>query len=381
MTSNPLLRVLIVLLIAIATLFLIERVWQIGTAFSDIILLFFLAWLLSFVLSPVVEWLSDNPAPDTVTGEARLLLGLRIRIPFGRLQLPRGWAVVIVYSGLLLATLIAGIILVPLLVDQLVQLAARLPHYLEMMPDLIGRLQGELTDRGLAIDLTDVYQSEQVTRRLESVGTAVIQNALGIATGVASILANVFVILILSFYMNLDRGQLLEQVLKVVPRNYQDECLLFASSVDRTFGGFIRGQLIQSLLFGLGTLVVTWVAGMRFTLVASSLAGLLLLIPLIGIPLSLIPPVIIAAFQAPSLALWIGIILLVWQQIIVNVIMPRVMSEMVGMHPLLIFAALMVGIRVAGFWGAFFGVPVAGVIQAMAVSLYERIRSGQGLSG
>ena len=61
--------------------------------------------------------------------------------------------------------------------------------------------------------------------------------------------------------------------------------------------------------------------------------------------------------------------------------LPRVMSEAVGLHPLLVFAALLVSIKVAGFWGAFFGIPVAGVLWAMAVFFFERWQTEHPLNG
>jgi len=86
----------------------------------------------------------------------------------------------------------------------------------------------------------------------------------------------------------------------------------------------------------------------------------------------LLPPVLAALVQAPDLTIWLLLILFVFQFVIVNVVMPRLLSAAVGLHPLLVFAAILISVRVAGFWGAFFGIPVAGVLWAMGLFLFER---------
>jgi predicted PurR-regulated permease PerM len=73
-------------------------------------------------------------------------------------------------------------------------------------------------------------------------------------------------------------------------------------------------------------------------------------------------------------AIWVIAILFVFQFVIVNVLMPRMMSEAVGLHPLLVFAAILFSVKVAGCWGAFFGIPVAGVMWAMGKFFFEEWR-------
>lgn len=145
-------------------------------------------------------------------------------------------------------------------------------------------------------------------------------------------------------------------------------------SIARSFGGFIRGQLLQALIFTAGTAIVAWIAGLENVAAVSLLAGLLMLIPLIGIPLSLVPPLVVALPYSLVTALWVVAVLFVLQQVVINVLMPRIMSGMVGLHPLLIFLAVLLGLRIGGLWGGFFAIPVAGVVYATMLSLYQRGR-------
>ena len=211
---------------------------------------------------------------------------------------------------------------------------------------------------------------------LQGYAATLIQNALGILTSAVGLLADVFLVLILGFYITLDGPRLRRSILNVVPNSFYDEIRFLGHSVDRTFGGFIRGQLLQSVLQVIGTAVVMTVLGLNFVLIGSLFAGLFMLIPLVGPFLALIPPLAVVLIQAPGLTLGLFLVLLVYQFVIVNVLMPRLMSDAVGLHPILVFAAILFSVKIAGFWGAFFGIPIAGVMWAMLVFFFEEWRKG-----
>jgi predicted PurR-regulated permease PerM len=135
--------------------------------------------------------------------------------------------------------------------------------------------------------------------------------------------------------------------------------------VYRAFGGYIRGQLLQALLYAAGTSAVMLAAGLSYVAVTAVFTAIIMLIPFVGPVLALIPPVAIAALGHPDKVWWVFILLLLLQQFVLNVFAPKVLGMTVGMHPLLIIASLLVGFRLAGGWGAIFAVPLAGVIVAM----------------
>ena len=66
--------------------------------------------------------------------------------------------------------------------------------------------------------------------------------------------------------------------------------------------------------------------------------------------------------------------LFLYQFVIVNMLMPRVLSDSLGLHPLLVFAAILLSVKVAGFWGAFFGIPVVGVLWAMGMFFFDEYK-------
>jgi predicted PurR-regulated permease PerM len=355
-----------------AAIFLFEKTWQLGAFFGDIILTFALAWLVAFVLAPIVDMCSGRPAPRVLTKWVRRRGSDRVARVLENLRLPRGLAVSLVYLGLVVALVVIAIFLVPLVVTQFSQLGAKLPEYIAQAPDWTENLEENLAKRNIYVDLTPIYQPEEMTRRAETIGAAIIQNALVVVTQVVSGVASAFIIVILSFYMMLDGKKVLKQTLALVPAEYHDELAVAGRSIERTFGGFIRGQLVMALLYGVFVTLAMTITGLRFAVAIGFLAGLLMFIPVIGAPIAMILPAIIALFQNPSLAIWMLLIMTIYQQVLLHILMPKIMSEVVGMPPLLILAAIMISTRLIGLWGFIFGIPVAGAVYATITFLLTR---------
>ncbi|MHB1414070.1 MAG: AI-2E family transporter, partial [Chloroflexota bacterium] len=167
-----------------------------------------------------------------------------------------------------------------------------------------------------------------------------------------------------------------DRTLRVVPAGHKEGARYLMESIDHSFGGFLRGQLLQSVIYSAGTVIVMTVAGLDFVLLAGLIAALAMAIPFFGPFIAIAPPIILAATQGPlSLVIGVGVALFILQQIVFNVVAPRVMSQAVGIHPLLVLLAILVGAKLAGIAGAIFGVPVAAVISAMAVFFYQRGRT------
>lgn len=367
-----------VVLVAIsAAIFLFEKAWQLSGFFGDIILAFALAWLIAFVLNPLVDGLSGRSAPHVLTRWVRQRGGDRVARVLESLRLPRGLAVGLVYLGLVVIMVVFGIFLVPVTVTQLAQLGAKLPEYLAQAPDWLETLQEKLARWDVYVDLTSIYRPEEMVRRAETVGAAIIQNALVVVTQVASGVANVFIIIVLSFYVMLDGRRVVQQALALIPAEYHDELSVAAKSIERTFGGFIRGQLAMALLYAMFVTGTMMGARLRFAVAIGSLTGLIMFIPVIGAPIAMVIPSVIALFQDPGLAFWMLLIMTVYQQILLHIVMPRIMSEAVGMPPLLILAAIMISVRLIGLWGFIFGIPVAGALYATGIFFLGRWQEQQ----
>ncbi len=367
---SRLLNALLVLLVLIAALFLAQMLWQLLSAYADILTLFVLGWFVSFVLNPIVVQVGEHPIPAPLVRVLEPLVGSTRALQMTNARLSRGAAVAIVYVGLLLVIVLGVALLVPGIVIQLSQLGSHLPDYIAGASGTSNWVEGELKQLGVNVRIDQAVSN--MLAGLQNFAGGIIQNALAIFTSALGIVTNLVFVLLLGFYMTLDGPRIERSVLTLAPAEFQDDLRFFGQSVNRTFGGFVRGQLLQAFFIGIGTAIAMTLFGLDFVLVASLSASLFMLIPLVGPFLALVPPLLVALLEAPGLALWLLIALVVFQFIIGNVLMPRLLSQALGLHPLLVFAAILLGAKIGGFWGAFFGIPIAGVLWAMLAFFYER---------
>lgn len=349
------------MLVFIAASYLAGLAWSFAVRFADILLLLALAWLLAFALEPVSALL-----------EARVRMG-------------RMAAVGTVYLGLLVVLSIAILLLVPVIALQATQIGINLPDYIEGVGAWMSDYRDWLSQRGAVGHAIASLDYREVTRNLESLGPGLVNNAVALATGVASVLFSLILVLMFSFYIMLDGSRMTAALLRFLPSDYLDDFTYFLYSTHRAFGGFIRGQLIQAAILGAGTAVTMLAASLPYNAVTSLFVVVIMMVPFIGPILAIVPPVAISLFVAPDRTWWVFLVLLALQQVVLNVLAPRVMSQTVGMHPLLVLLSLLVGAKLAGVWGAVFAIPVAGVAVAMItfyrMSSDERTAQSNRLAG
>lgn len=368
MVRGRLVTVALWLLIITAAVFLFERAIIVVGFFATPLLLFAVAWLIAIVLQPLVSRLTMLDLPPLTRTVPGVVVPPR--------HLSRMLSVALIYLALFAMMLVFLLSFVPTITQQLSTLTSSVPDTVNSIASWIGRVEGNLERFGFRGDLTGIVQPEAIAQQLTGIGTTMLQQSLGIAGSIASVLFNVFLVLILSFYITLDGPRIGRGLIEILPAGWQDEADRFFAVVDRVFGGFMRAQFINSLLYGIANAIVMALFGLGDIALASIIAGILVLIPLVGGFFALIPPALFAILYMPDRLLLMLAALLLVQQVLFNVVMPRLVGQAIGLHPLLVFAALLVGGTMAGVWGVLFGIPVAGVIASIAQFFYERARLG-----
>jgi predicted PurR-regulated permease PerM len=281
-------------------------------------------------------------------------------------------AVGAVYGGVVVMLLAAGVLLVPAVIAQLIQLGSNLPTLARDLQASADQLHADLVERGLPeAQLTDIYRN--AISRAETAGTALLTNTVTWVTAFVGSVLRATLVLILSFYIMLDGDKIGNVIVGLLPVRYRDGAATAFEQIDRTFGGFVRGQLVQASIYAFGTWFVMELAGLPYALVISIFAGVAMAIPIIGPYLAMGPPVILAFIVAPETVWWVFGLLFALQFVVVNVIAPRIMSRAIGVHPLVVFAAVLIGAELAQGWGAIFGVPIAAVLYLVARAFYMRV--------
>jgi predicted PurR-regulated permease PerM len=315
------------------TLLLIGLLVQVLGGFTQILLILFVAWLLAFILSPVVAAIVDR---------GWLRRGAAIGLVY---------ALTLVGSGFLLFYAASSI-------------GASMGEMAEDFPLTRARIEGALRGWEDAIsfgrfepDLISLY------RDVEATAVRVAASALGEVPSVTvAVLGALVLVIILSLYMLADSAGILAKLNRVIPSRYADEAEILERTVARAFGGFLRAQVILAAVQTALTVGVVLLAELPYGFLIVSVSALAMLIPFFGPPLALLPPIVATAIFNPDWLLVVAPLLLVVQTVLVNYLQPRLMHEALGMHPILVLVGLLVGSQIAGLWGALFGIPILAVL-------------------
>ncbi|MDQ6858723.1 MAG: AI-2E family transporter [Chloroflexota bacterium] len=334
--ERQLLTILVVLLIVFVALQVFAILWQALGTIADVLVIFGGAWAFSYVLAPLVDRLDR------------------------RTRLNRLGAVLVVYAAIFILLAAAGAFAVPRLAEQLAALAARGPELGANADQAARDFQGTLDRLGLPVNISPIYAA--LPGRLAALAGTFASDALGLVSATATIVFNLLLVLIIAFLMLLDGNALWVRFRDSLPADLRSEFELLRMSTDRAFGGFIRGSLILGVIYGVATLLILVAFGVPFQGVLAVFSGLFVMIPFFGPILALLPVLLIAGLGAPSSLLPVAVLLILLQQVMLNVVSPRIMSKSIGIHPIFVFFALLLGSKIAGFWGVLLGVPVAGVI-------------------
>ncbi len=326
-------------------LLLLRVVLDVLGGFSQIILVLFLAWLLAFVLSPVVHFLDEL------------------------LPLPRPAVVALTYAVALVTLGFALFYTGAAITQQVSSLSAEFPRTSLRIEQTLADWQHALGLGRFEIDLVQLYQAAQA--QASNLGDAIFSQAQSIAGVTIATLGSLVLILVLSLYMLMDSDRILAKIGRLVPRRYSDELGMFERSVARAFGGFLRAQIILAAVQALLVAVIGTAFGMPYLFLVGTLSALAMLIPFFGPPLALIPPIVAAWIYIPQWFLVVAVVLIAVQTVIINWLQPRLMRDALGMHPILVLVALLVGSQVAGVWGALFGIPVIAVLNVFGNYLLE----------
>jgi predicted PurR-regulated permease PerM len=339
------LRLLIRLAIPTVALALVLLAAPVVASFSSLATIVFLAWLLAFLIHPLAVSLRRTLA----------------RLPAG--------------SGVVLAYLLVGLVVAAGLAIAAGSLVESARRFSAEGPDLATNLAARLQPLQMRLDelgLGAIRLADAVRDMVNSfnVGASGDTGAIGVvAASAAGALGTLSIIVFMSAYMALERDSLRAGVRRAVPPRYHPHLTIVDEEVGRSFGGFVRGQVVMGIMYGAVAMVAGLVFNLPFVPLIFVSVAVLQSIPYFGPYVSWLPPVLIAVAYQPDATIPVIIIMLVAMVILANVIQPRIIGNAVGLSPLAVLIAVLVGGQVAGVLGAVFSVPFA----AAALSIGRRL--------
>jgi putative permease len=285
-----------------------------------------------------------------------------------RRAVPHLAAVLIVFTVFLACLLVAVIALVPLLVQQAIELVTRLPAMLgeaqRMLLELPHRypkfLTPEQVDQFIAALQAEVF----------SWGQFLISQSFNSLVFVASTVVYLFLVPFLVFFLLKDGRRIVGWLAAFLPRD-RELAVRVWQETDRQLSNFVRGKFWEMVVVAAASCVAFFSLNLDYALLLGVASGVSLLVPYIGVIAAAMPLAAVAYFQW---GLDTGFYVAVGAYIVIhvidgNILAPILLSEVTDLHPVAIVVAVLVFGGIWGVWGLFFAVPLATVVQAVLKAL------------
>ena len=300
-----------------------------------------------------------------------------------RARLPRTLAVIAVYAVFFTALPVTGFALSGPVSDQATSFARDVPGLVDEASSSLDDVQKFFDDKGV-----DVQIKGQTDSALASLQSSVVEGSGEIVAITGELLGRlielsfyVILVLVLSIYMLIYGPQIGRLVRKVMPPGDGTPEDDFPTRVQRAVFGYVRGQLLFSLIMGTSAGVALWIFGTigifpdgrTYAFAFGVFFGLMELIPYVGPLLGALPPIIVALAQDPLMAVWVALLFLALQQLEGHVVAPNVFGRSLRLNPLLVIFALLLGGEIYGFVGALVALPIAAILRETVVYLKDHL--------
>lgn len=329
----------------IATVVFLLVLWMLGNVFLP----FLVGGAIAYFLDPVADRLE-------VAGLSRVAATSAISV-----------VAVVVF-------VLAALLIIPTLIQQGVALV-------DSVPRIFNQLQAFLTER-----FPDLVNADSPIRqtlatlgaKIQERGGELIQTLLSSALGVINAVVFIVVVPVVAFYILLDWDHLVAKVDGWLPRDHAPVIRDLFRQIDQALAGFVRGQLTVCGILAIYYAIGLMLTGLQFGLVVGALAGMISFIPYIGAITGGVLAIGLALFQFWDTPVWIGAVVAVFvigQMLEGNFLVPKLVGQSVGLHPVVLLFALSAFGTLFGFTGMLVAVPVAaalGVLFRFGINQYTQ---------
>ena len=336
-----------------------------------------IVWLLVFAALGTFVYVLRGALLPFVTAMAVAYLLDPVADRLERRGLPRTLASLLIIFVFIIALAAILVVLVPILVDQVTDLVARAPGYIDSL-----RKEATPILRKIRASLTP-GQAAQIDAAIKShagdvvgwIGT-IVSGILSGGAALVGIIGLFFIVPVVAFYMIRDWDRFVAHVDSLLPQENATTIRTLAREIDDRLSGFVRGQTLVCLLLGAWYATGLTLVGLDFALLLGIGAGILSIIPYLGNIVGLGTSLLLALAQFDS---WVRIALvagvfLSGQVLEGNFVTPKILGDRVGLHPVWLMFAVIAGGALLGITGALLAVPMAaalGVLIRFAVQRYR----------
>jgi predicted PurR-regulated permease PerM len=337
---------------------LVIAVFLVAKAAGVVLIAFTVAAVVALILNPMVSFLQ-------------------------RRRLPRGIAILVVYVGLIATLGGVGVLLANPVADQAQKFGNDVPSIVDDANGRLADLQDYFDRKGINVEVK--RQGETALQTLQDKvvgGTSDIVDFGGqILKTVVTAGLGLLLVIVLSVYMLVYGERIGAIVRAVMPPGDGTPADDYPARIQKAVGGYLRGQLLFSLAMGTGAGLGLYVFGVTgvfpdgktYAFAFGAWFGLMELVPFVGPFLGALPPLLVALFQDPLTAVWLGIFFTGLQQLEGHVIAPYIFGHTLRINPLLVIFALLLGGEAYGILGALLSLPLAAMLRETVVYLRRHL--------
>ena len=310
-------------------------------AAREALLLIYVSALIAMGFSPVVRTIERRAADNTN-------------------RLPRWFAILVIYLAIVGVLVLVALLIVPPLLAQAAALWAKLPDEFDKLQTFLIRYK--LMRR--RITLAEAVQSAPTGSSANAVGTVLVA-----LSSVAGVIFELITVLILSFYFLIEAKTMFEYLIRFVPSNRRSEVSTAAREAVIKVSAWLRAQFFLAGVMGTFAAVGLGLMGVPYFYVVALVAAVGETIPIVGPIIGGAAAVTVALTVSLQLALMVGVFFLVLHQLEANVLVPKIMERRVGVSPVAVMVALLIGGSLSGIVGAILAIPTAAIVAVIIEDL------------
>ena len=294
----------------------------------------------------------------------------------------RGISILLSY---ITAFIIIGVIikfLLPQLIGSIMGLINDIPTYISNVTELMNKIIKELhIDENQSAALMNTFNNsvDYIIKFISNI----LPELAEFITSIASSIWNVVLGLIISIYLLIDKRNLCALAKKITYALLNEKSANYIINLvhksNFTFGRFLVGKIIDSLIIGILTFIVLTIFKMPYTILVSVIVGITNIIPFFGPFIGAIPSFIIILFVSPTHALWFLLIIFIIQQLDGNFIGPKILGDTIGISAFWILFSILVAGEVLGVLGMIIGVPLFAILYSIIKQIIEKRLEEKGL--
>jgi predicted PurR-regulated permease PerM len=273
-----------------------------------------------------------------------------------RRRLPRGAAVGIVVTALLLLFTGFGLAVVPPIVEQVESFIDQAPDYLASLQD--NERIAEFDERFQLLE-----RGQDVLDEPEAIGSTLFGGVLGVGKVVFSAFFSTVTVLILTLYFLSSLPTIKTNVYRLVPRSRRARVGLLSDEILARVGGYVAGALTIGFIAGLSTFLLLTALDVDYQVALAVLVAVTALVPLIGATIGATVVTLVALIGSVQAGIICAVFFLVYQQVENYVLYPRIMKRSVDVSPAATVVAVLIGGSLLGVLGALLAIPIAAAVQ------------------